>query len=89
MILAIVLTSNFVKKILLSLTLSVAFSTTLSRFGSWAVFDLSVGRLGLVMGRSGHTENLWAVLVWAVLVVSLGDDPYHYPDPGVRSGSRS
>ena len=40
---------------------------------SWAVFDLAVldvamGRFGLAVGRFGHTENSWAVLVWAVLV---------------------
>jgi len=27
-----------------------------------------VGRFGIAMGRFGHTEKLWAVLVWAVLV---------------------
>ena len=27
-----------------------------------------MGRFGLAVGRFGHTENLWAVLVWAVLV---------------------
>jgi len=27
-----------------------------------------MGRFGLAVGRFGHTEYLWAVLVWAVLV---------------------
>jgi len=36
--------------------------------GSWAVFDLGWAVLDVAVGRFGHTENLWAVLVWAVLV---------------------
>ena len=34
----------------------------------WAVLDVAVDRFGLAMSRFGHTENLWAVLVRAVLV---------------------
>jgi len=48
--------------------LSVAFFITVSCFGSWAVFDLVMGPFCFDVGRFGHTENLWAVLVWAVLV---------------------
>jgi len=51
--------------------LNVAFLITVSRFGSWAVFDLAVVRFGHAMGRFGDTKNLWAILVWAVLVRGL------------------
>jgi len=33
---------------------------------------VAVGRFGLAVGRFGHTENLWTVLVWAILVISRG-----------------